>query len=87
VLLIKYYFGVEIRGYISCIGEMRKAYKILAGKYKRKDHLEEESVDGRTILKYFLEKQFGEFTDWICLAWDRDHLQAFVNNVMKHRFL
>jgi hypothetical protein len=48
------------------------------------DHLEDSGVDGRTILKWILEKWFGG-TDWIDLAQDRDRWRAVVNAVMNLR--
>jgi hypothetical protein len=38
-------------GLVSCIGEFRNAYKILVGKHKERDHLEDVDVDGKIILK------------------------------------
>jgi hypothetical protein len=33
------------------LGERRNAYRILVGKPEKKDHLEDQDVDGWTILK------------------------------------
>jgi hypothetical protein len=42
------------------MGEMRNAYKILAGKPKGKKPLEELGVDGRKILQWILQKEGGK---------------------------
>jgi hypothetical protein len=38
-------------------GEMRKLYKILIGKPKRRDHSEDIGVDGRIILEFISDKE------------------------------
>jgi hypothetical protein len=43
-------------GHVARIGEMRNAYKMLVGNLKGGDHLEELSVDGKTLLEWMLEK-------------------------------
>jgi hypothetical protein len=50
---------------------------------KERDHWEDEDVDGRTILKWILEREDG--MDWIDLAQDRDQWRALVNTVMNLR--
>ena len=45
-----------------------------------RDHLENQGVDGRIILKLMLEKWDGG-TDWIYLAQDRDRWRVLVNAV------
>jgi hypothetical protein len=37
-------------------GDRRGAYRILAGKYERKSHLEDLDADGTIILKWILKK-------------------------------
>jgi hypothetical protein len=44
-------------------------------------HLKDPGIDGRTILKWFLEK-WDEGTDWVDLAQERARLRAVVNAVM-----
>jgi hypothetical protein len=38
------------------MGKKRNAYRILVGKPKEKDHLEDQDVGGWTILKWILER-------------------------------
>jgi hypothetical protein len=38
------------------MGERRNAYRILVGKPEERDHLEDQDVDGWTILKWILER-------------------------------
>ena len=44
--------------HIAFMGERRGAYRVLVGKPKGRDHLEDPGVDGRTILR------------WIFMKWD-----------------
>jgi len=41
------------------MGERRGAYKILVGKQKESDHLEDLGIDGMIILKLFLKNKMG----------------------------
>jgi hypothetical protein len=51
------------------MGEMRNAYKIPLGKCERKNHSEDLGVDGKIILKWFLEKYSEKsWTGCICLV-------------------
>jgi hypothetical protein len=58
------------------MGEMRNEYKILVGKLKRKDHMEDPCVDRRTILKVVLRKLSERL--WSEFIWFRmgDHWWA-----------
>jgi hypothetical protein len=47
--------------------EMRNTYRILVGKLKEKDHLEDKGVDGRIILKWILGKWSLEV--WTGFIW------------------
>jgi len=55
-------------GYVARMGEMRNAYKISVGKPDETGHSGELGVDGKVILKWFLQKQ-GEkvWTEFIWL--------------------
>jgi hypothetical protein len=43
---------------------MRGAYKVVVGRLTERDHLEEKSLNGRTILKGILKNCYGDI-DWI----------------------
>jgi hypothetical protein len=49
------------------------------------DHLENQGVDVRIILRWILRKLNGGM-DWIDLAHNRDRWRALVNAVMNLRF-
>jgi len=51
---------------------------------RKKDNLEEPSVDGRIILRWIFKKWDGGM-DWIDLDQDRDRWRALVNVVMNLR--
>jgi hypothetical protein len=56
-------------GHIACTGDMRNACNILIRKPKRKNHSEDQGVDGKALLEWIFR---WEDVDWIYLAWDRD---------------
>ena len=43
--------GKESTGHAACMGKNRDAYRILAWKTAVRDHLEDQGLDGRIILK------------------------------------
>jgi hypothetical protein len=49
---------------------------------KGRDHLEDQGIDGRIILKYILKKTGWDGVDWLHLVQDRDQWQALVDTVM-----
>jgi hypothetical protein len=63
-------------------------YRVLVGKPEGKDHLKDQSVDGRMGSKWTLGRSVGGGgVEWIHLAQDRDRWRAVVNAVMKLRVL
>jgi len=40
----------------SCMGERIGVYRILVGKLRERDHLEDPGVDGRIILRWMFRK-------------------------------
>jgi hypothetical protein len=56
-------------GHVACIGERRGAYRVLLVKPLRKRPLGRLGVDGRIVLKLFLNKSFGRA--WTGLIWPR----------------
>ena len=49
------------------MADRRGAYRVLVGKPEGRNHLEDLGIDGRTILKWILEKWDGEA--WTELLW------------------
>jgi hypothetical protein len=49
-----------------------------------RDHLGDQDVDGRVVVKYIFKKWAGGM-DWIDLAQDRDRWRAVINAVMNLR--
>jgi hypothetical protein len=56
-------------GACSTHGEKRNVYKILVGKLKGRDHLQERGTDVRIILEWILRKQGGRV--WTGCIWPR----------------
>jgi hypothetical protein len=55
------------------MGEKRGAHRLLEGKLREKDHLEDQAADGRIILdRMNLKEIFSEGVIWIDLAQDWD---------------
>ena len=73
-------------GHLARMRERRGAYRILWEDLRVGDHLEDQGVDGRIILKWIFEKWDGGM-EWIDLAEDRDRWRAVVNAVMNLRVL
>jgi hypothetical protein len=68
------------------MGEGNNMYRVLVGKPREKEHLEDQGVDGRMGLKWTLGRLVGG-VEWIHLAQDRDRWRAVVSAVMKVRVL
>jgi hypothetical protein len=84
LLLIKYYQDGKIKE--DVIGwEKRNAYKMLSGKYKTKDALEDLGVGGWEIEKWFLNE--WEATEWIHMAQDRNSVRSYERGNKPFRIL
>jgi len=47
--------------------ELRGVYRVLVGKPKAKNHLEDPGIDGRIILRWILKCDLQAWTRWIRL--------------------
>jgi hypothetical protein len=61
VLLTRYYSGDQIKknemgGTCSTYGDRTGAYMVWWGNLRKRDHLEDQGLDGRIILKWILKK-------------------------------
>jgi hypothetical protein len=73
---------------VARMGEGRNVHRVLMGKPEGKNHLEDQSVDGRMGSKWTLGRLVGGGgVEWIHLAQDRDRWWAVVNAVMNLRVL
>jgi hypothetical protein len=63
------------------MGLRRGACRVLVGKLRERDHLEDQGVEGRIILRWIFRRWDGGM-DWIDLTQDRDRWQGIVNGVM-----
>jgi hypothetical protein len=68
-------------GYVACKGEERIVYKVLVGKQKIRDNLEDQGVNGMMGSEWILVR-LARGVEWIRLAQDRDRLRAITNAVM-----
>jgi hypothetical protein len=64
------------------MGERRNAIRYWWESQKERYHLEDQDVDGWTILKWILREVGWDGRDWIDLAQERDRWRAHVNAVM-----
>jgi hypothetical protein len=75
-------------GHVACMGEERKAYKVLVGKPKGKRPLGRPRCRWEDGIRMDLrEISWGVGVDWIRLVQDRNQLYAVVNVVMNLRVL
>jgi hypothetical protein len=58
---------------------------IVMGRLTESDHLEDKSINGRTILKLTFKSFYGDI-DWIDVTEDKDRCRAVANAVMNLRF-
>jgi hypothetical protein len=77
--------GMRWAGHVARMGEGRNVYRVLVGKPEGKDHLKDQSVDGRMGSKWTFATWVGGL--WIHLAQDRDRWWAVVNAVTNLRVL
>jgi hypothetical protein len=70
--------------HVARMRERRSSCRILVENLRDRRHLEDPGVNGRIILKWFLEKWDGGI-NWIDLTWDWDRWRPFVNAVMNFR--
>ena len=90
MLLTKYYTGDlieknEMGGACSTYGGEGGAYRVLAGKIKRKRPLGRPGRRWEDNIKMDLQEVRWGGVDWVDLAQDRDRWRALVNAVMKLR--
>jgi hypothetical protein len=68
-------------GHVARIGDRKCARRVLVGKPKIQDYLEDTGVDGRIILKWIL----GKWDGGEGMAEDRDRRRPLVNAAMNIR--
>ena len=66
------------------MGDRRDAYRVLVGRSRERDNLEDPGVDGENIKMDLHEVGWGGM-DWIDLAGDRESWRGLVNAVMNFR--
>ena len=71
-------------GHVARMGEKRGAYRVLVRKPEEKNHLLDQDVDGRIILRWIFRK-WGGCGDWMELGQDRDRWRALVSAVVNFR--
>jgi hypothetical protein len=69
----------------STIQGRRSICRVLVEKLRERDHLEDQVVGGKIILRWIFRKLDGGM-DWIDLGRDRDRWRAFVKAVINFRF-
>jgi hypothetical protein len=74
-------------GHVARMGDGRNVYRVLVGNPEGKDHLKDQSVDGRMGSKWTLGRSVLGGVEWIHLAQDRDQWRTLVNAVMNLRVL
>jgi len=42
---------VKAAGHVACMGDRRRAYRVLVRRSEEREHLEDLSIDGKVILK------------------------------------
>jgi hypothetical protein len=73
-------------GRVSFMGDRKGVYRVMVGNLKKRDHMEDPSVDGRTTSSWIFRKCVGgRGMDWIDMAQDRGTWRALVNAVMNLR--
>ena len=73
-------------GHVARMGKRRVAYRVLVEKLEGKGPLGRPRRRWEDNIKMYLQEMgWGEGTDWIDLAQDRDRRRPFVNAVMNFR--
>jgi len=72
-------------GYVAHMGRGKVHTRIWWGNLKERDHLEDQGVDGRIILRCIFRKWNVGGTDWIDLTQNRDRWRALLKAVMNFR--
>jgi hypothetical protein len=68
--------------YVTQMGEVRNAYKVLVRKCKGNGPLQRPRHTWYGHIKINLKETGYEGMDWIHVAWDREHCQVPVNTVI-----
>jgi hypothetical protein len=74
-------------GHVACMGEERKAYKVLMGKPEGKRLLGRSRRSWEDGIRMYLKEIGREVVQWIHLAQDRDRWRAVVDATSSLRFL
>jgi hypothetical protein len=74
-------------GHVACMGEERKLYKVLVGKYKGKTPLGRPMCRWEDGIRMDLRETGWSGEKWIHVAQDRDRWWALVNAVMNLQIL
>jgi len=69
------------------MGESGGVYWFWWGSLSKRDHLEDPDVDGKIILRIYLQEVGCEGMDWIDVAQDRNRWWALLNMVMNLQVL
>jgi hypothetical protein len=64
------------------MGESRIVYRVWWGNLREKDHLEDQGLEGRILLRWIFGKWDVRGMDCIDVAQDRNRWRALVNSVM-----
>ena len=72
-------------GFVACMGERRRVYRVLVGKPEGKRPLGRPRHRWEDNIKMDLQEVGCGVKDWIELAQDRDRWRALVNAVMNLR--
>jgi hypothetical protein len=71
-------------GHVVPNGERRRLYRVCWGNLSEREHLEDQGVDGKTILRWIFREWDG-VVDHIDLVQDTDRWRALVSAVMNLR--
>jgi hypothetical protein len=85
-----YYYSDEVKengwvGQLTCMGDMRSAYKSVVGVPERKRLLGRPRHRWEDNIRMNLREVRWKGMDWVCMAQDRDQWRTVVNTVMNLR--